>query len=408
MGNLRILVVSDIHMFDGEPSTSSPSWVSSRPRYQGATDNPLSGLVELLKGTLNEGKKIDWLLCPGDLADKHGQTVQGVAWSQLLEIRQKLQIRHLFGTVGNHDVDSRRIDGDALPADSIKSLSPNFPHGNAVNQTFHDQFWSNGIAKFYDKTRKSNLVVLNSSIYHGVEAAHVEEGNLKEDEWKRGKVRADSIEKLRCIARKAKGQRNILMLHHHISPTTALVSDSSVLANGSEIVDALTNSGKDWLVVHGHLHIPNLKTQASSSKLTVLSSGSAGGKTWQAANARTPDNQVHLIEFSADDVHKAKVYSWNWVQKMGWQLSKSVDHGLPHKCGFGGSFDRNAVVQHVSERLEQKPELSWQQLSETFPDINFTTPAEQTALFELLESNNYEINLNRLDGSPTAIRKAQQ
>src|SRR5262245_52253984 len=106
MRNFRILILSDLHMHQARPTDGiSPSYMSSRPEFSGPKVNPIQDAIDLLKKSKTE---IDWILCPGDICDRNDMVSAGIAWAQLENLRKRLHARRLIGTVGNHDVDSRR------------------------------------------------------------------------------------------------------------------------------------------------------------------------------------------------------------------------------------------------------------------------------------------------------------
>jgi metallophosphoesterase superfamily enzyme len=109
-------------MHQGRPNDgSSPSYLSCRPEYLSLKQNPIEDAVSVIKKL---GGAIDWLVCPGDLADKCDIVAQSAAWAQLEQLKRRLHARRLIGTVGNHDVDSRRADPARLPDEALRNLNP--------------------------------------------------------------------------------------------------------------------------------------------------------------------------------------------------------------------------------------------------------------------------------------------
>lgn len=389
-------------MFGGEPNPSSPSWVSAMPRFATEHRSPLKAL----KSLFSPSDEIDWLLCPGDLADRHNEVCQGVAWTALVDLKQSLHIRHLFATVGNHDVDSRHVDErQSLPTTAIRSLEPSFPHANATNENFANEFWANGFASHTEQNRDISLVVLNSSQFHGIDSGHIVDGQLVDQEWNRGRVSQEALARLRRFAIHTTTSRNILMLHHHVQPTDALGQDLSVLLESNEMLDYLANSQQDWVVLHGHLHIPMLYPSARGGEVTILSSGSAGGKTWTGNTGSTPNNQVHLLEFTDQPGIKASVLSWNWVNNVGWQPASSSEHGLPKITGFGASISTVQAVQEVGRLLEAEDEVEWTTVVERVPDLQFLKPSEFARLLDELENQGHELRYERGTEVPLVIRR---
>lgn len=405
MATFRVLIISDIHMFRGEPNIGSPSWVSAAPRFMTPNRSPLKALEKLFSPKDN----IDWILCPGDLADRHDEVCQGVAWQTLENLRKSLHIRHLFATVGNHDVDSRHVtDRHTLPTSAIRALQPHFPHSNARNERLKNEFWANGIAVHQEATRDMSLVILNSSEFHGIDSGQIQDGLLIEQEWNRGRVSPDAIEKLRVVINGTSTSRNILMLHHHLLRANALDLDTSVLINANDILEIASNSNKEWMILHGHLHIPMINSYVGSNEINILSSGSAGGKTWTGNTAQTPDNQVHLVEFSDEPAIKAIVHSWNWINTIGWQPANSSDHGLPRISGFGSGITTRHASDQIEDLFADRDELLWAEIAEAIPDIKYLRPSQLTELLDSMQRKGHYLLHSRGDTIPSVIRRANQ
>lgn len=400
----RILILSDIHMYDGAPSASGPSWVSSHAVHQNPRKNPLTGLPTLFDDT----PKIDWILCPGDLADKNNPTCQNLAWTRLEELRKKLHARHLFATVGNHDVDSRHVnERNDLPTDALRALTPAFPHINATNDSLRNEYWSYGITQHTEDDESASLIILNSCDFHGLDSGVIEDGKLKEQEWNRGKISNAAIDRLNDLVKKTKTRRNIILVHHHLDGTLAPERDYSVISNGHKILEAVDRSDHDWLVVHGHLHYPRLYQSVNLRTTSVLSSGALGGMTYKLKSGTSPDNQVHLIEYTDDKVAKAVIHSWNWVHEEGWQPASSFKHGLPTKTGFGSTTTVESLHRSIRAILDKTPEMAWADVVSAVPDVDFLTPDQHQRLCtELEQSGEIELLLSRRN--PTMVNRIRR
>jgi len=97
------------------------------------------------------------------------------AWEHLGEIQRKLRSPLLLPTVGNHDVDSRKIRAQD-PFDLPKSFHPEFPRPDPDDR---DMFWQRGF--YYASIRnKAAFLVLNTVIGHH-DNASAERGTFKLD-----------------------------------------------------------------------------------------------------------------------------------------------------------------------------------------------------------------------------------
>lgn len=143
---LNILIISDIHAFNGNPDDGeAPSYYSTWPQFQNSdVRNPFRTIHALLA---QENLSVDWILCPGDLADRADPTAQGLTWGALEKLRNDVQAKRLFGTAGNHDIDSRLAYDEVDIKGSLQSLSPVFP---GLGDSQCDFYWSRNFAIMED------------------------------------------------------------------------------------------------------------------------------------------------------------------------------------------------------------------------------------------------------------------
>src|ERR1700730_9074557 len=291
MASFRILVLSDLHMHQGVPTEgASPSYLSSRPDFAGPKVNPLRDATELMKKLR---AKIDWIVCPGDISDKNDIISARLACSGLEELKRRVHARKLIGTVGNHDVDSRREDAQQHPDDSLRNLQPRFP---STDERFFTRFWTNHYVIWKDKKADATLVVLNSCVLHGLAVPP-----NADPEHKRGYITEQILNNLSAELPTRLSNINILLMHHHIRQHPWLAGDESHAVNGPQLIERLRDTGVPWFVIHGHLHLPNLSyPDAGERAPIILSAGSLAAKTFPV-RGHTPRNQMYLIEFSYAD-----------------------------------------------------------------------------------------------------------
>ncbi|MGY2810775.1 metallophosphoesterase family protein [Bradyrhizobium sp. USDA 4506] len=280
----QILVLSDLHLHHGDNESGEPSYLSSLPRLASPTRNPLTGIPDLLKA---HDIRPDWILSPGDLGDKCDQLAQSEAWKLLETVRRKTHSRKLIGSVGNHDVDSRRNDDAGRPNDALLSLNPMFP---TTPKRESDRFWREGFVCIQDDLSDINLVVMNSCEFHGVTPA-----KGKKEEAARGRISTRTIDKFAASLGQKLRSRNILLLHHHIRQHPWLPNENSHLENGAALLEVLKQSGWQWLVIHGHQHLPNLSySEGGAIAPIVFSAGSLAAPT-TVIRSKRPRNQMYCI-----------------------------------------------------------------------------------------------------------------
>src|SRR5947207_1324879 len=91
---LRILVLSDLHAYTpSNEITQPPSFLLNSVAHAHEFPNPLACISELLS---LEQLEVDWILCPGDIADKADPNAQAFAWAQLDNLRHQVGAKLLL------------------------------------------------------------------------------------------------------------------------------------------------------------------------------------------------------------------------------------------------------------------------------------------------------------------------
>ena len=402
MDTLKILVLSDLHAHSNAPfEKDAPSLYSLQPRYQTPTHNPILACEDLLKG---QSDAIDWIVCPGDLGDRNDSIGKHYAWRELNRLKRKISASHLIATVGNHDLDSTRVDKGAVPDSDLRTLSPRFPIVGAGSNKLNADFWHKGfiIKKFaqFDTT----LCVLNTCAFHGVEGVP--------DERKRGRLPDEVLDQVQRNLRSTCSSLNILLMHHHAHRHPWILEDESHAVNGLRLVEALKESGSRWLVIHGHRHLPQLWYSGADRNSSIILSAGSPSATPYPVRGRTTRNQMHLITLdrrrsaATPEELYGTVHSWSWSQGVGWVAGNTSGDGLPAICGFGrmGGLDMLAAELKSLLTATSAPMIDWRTLSASQPQVNNLTPADFSALQDELQRRGLEILFDRY-GVPSSIQQ---
>ena len=176
----------------------------------------------------NEKIKVDWIICPGDIADKNDTISARVAWNNLEKLRSRIHARRLFGTVGNHDVDSRREEQEQRPDNSLRSLQPRFPFSE---ERFFNRFWTQHYVIWKDRKEEATLVVLNSCVLHGVAVPPD-----ADPQHLHGYITDNVLSKLFAELPRKLSKFNILLLHHHLKQHPWLQGEKSHAVNGPKLL----------------------------------------------------------------------------------------------------------------------------------------------------------------------------
>jgi 3',5'-cyclic AMP phosphodiesterase CpdA len=396
--NLSLLVISDPHAHSDDPVTSTASYYSTDIRFRSPALNPFSGIPDLIRG---EGLNVDWVVSPGDLGDKADSTAQQMAWKELQDIKNSLGAEALIGTTGNHDVDSRRARKEFDPKGALQSLLPTFPleigcyePGDSV---YADRFWSRNFVVIPFKTFDTTLVVINSSAFHGYSS----DVRKPPNEHLHGRLSPQTLDAIRESIRNVETAVNIVLLHHHVKPHPWIEDGGSVAKGGELLVELLKDSGKRWLIIHGHQHVPHLSyADASPFAPVVLSAGSVAAKTY-LVRGKHARNQIHHINLDPNDsgangVHLfGQVRSWTWSPHIGWTRAQR-DAGLPYICGFGFRKDLTEVRDQllgVASKAANKL-ARWDELLAAEPRLHNMMPEDHEGLIKIIKEKGGKVQFD--------------
>lgn len=400
--SLDILVISDLHAHSGDPNKgNAPSIYSTNSSYSSPDVNPLAGISALIKKSqLN----VDWILCPGDLSDKAELSAQKAAWEHLEKIRSEIGASHLIGTAGNHDIDSRRLLADFDPKGALQTLAPVFPIKEKCyepdDRVYADRFWSNNFVIVPFQKYDCSLVILNSCAFHGYSS----DAKKAPNEHLRGKLSPLTLSAIKIAIEKLTTRINILLVHHHPIKLPYVEEGNSVMVGGDKLLDVLKSTGKQWLLIHGHEHVPHIMyADASTFSPVILSSGSVAAKTWRVKGGQAR-NQIHHISIDLDNTEASgaqllgQMISWTWAYENGWQAARGIGI-IPHKCGFGYRFDPLGIRDWIAEEAKkQAPSLLlWENVIAAHPKLPFITPSDKEDLIKLVRSKGIKVECDDFD-----------
>jgi 3',5'-cyclic AMP phosphodiesterase CpdA len=352
---IRFAVFSDIHA--GVPSHSD-THVFAEPPASTPKENPLSDLPAFIR---TRGLAADWVLNPGDLANRANTGGQLYGWNRLDNIKSALGAGAVIGSVGNHDLETHSPTADS--AVILKNLSPAFP---TVDPFLNSSYWADG---FYLDDSNDNFRLLNINTCadfppHPGAIAALDEEQAYKLALDRGGV---SVERLHAIEARladlAWKPVNILLLHHHPieHQRRELLRDTyGPMANGTQLLEVLeTSSGPGrWLVIHGHKHLPDFDIDGpSGNSPMLLCAASVGGKLWPPVST-VARNQFHIVEFEIETVAglprtRGTVASYAWSFGEGWGVAYP-NTGLPASFGFGLLDDYRNLAAQVLTIFESK------------------------------------------------------
>jgi predicted phosphodiesterase len=396
--SLCFLVVSDLHAHPEDPKLSKDSYYSTQSIFSSPADNPLTGIAAVVK---KSGKCPDWIICPGDLGDRGNIVAQREAWEQLERIRVEIGAVKLIGAVGNHDIDSRRKLTDYDPKGTLQILSPEFPIRERCfednDRVYSDRHWSKNFVIIPFGEYDCNLLIINSCGFHGFASESQEASH----EHLHGKLSPLTLTAIKRELGDRRARLNILLVHHHPRKHPWIDDAGSVMAGGDKLIEALKETEQQWLIIHGHQHVPHLSyADATPYSPVILSAASVAAKTYPV-RGQYPRNQIHLVEIPVPSLETSgaqllgTVMSWSWAAQLGWQEA-GLSKGLPFRTGFGHHPDlialRNAVVDAI--KASAHGSLSWSKLSEIDPKIDFMVPDDHDGLLSYIKRKGVRITYN--------------
>jgi len=409
--NLNILVISDLHAHDGDPAKSaSPSYFSCNGLFSDGSVNPLKTIPDVIR---DAGLKVDWVVSPGDFGDKANPLTQAAAWQELERIRIAVDAERLIGTVGNHDVDSRRTFPDFDPKSSLQQLLPPFPLDlkcfDKNDNVYADRFWSRNFVVIPFDEFDCTLLIINSCAFHGFAS----DARKPPNEHLRGRIGPLTLKAIQDSLKGRKTRLNIALVHHHLVRHPRIDDGGSLMINAGLLIEVLKETGKQWLVIHGHQHTPFISYgDAAPLSPVILSAGSVSVKTHRTIGGQAR-NQFHHLHIDLDNMEKSGVEilgemtSWSWAFEYGWQKASS-DGGISFKSGFGYRPNAIEVRDKVKTAAKAKAPglLNWAEVLASHPRLKHMIAPDRQTLVKLLEADGVQVEVDKFD-NPTRLEWRQ-
>jgi predicted phosphodiesterase len=346
---LKILIVSDLHAFTPRadshtPSDNPPSFFVNSETESLRFPNPVELIPDVLK---SEGLTVDWILCPGDIADRADPDAQSFAWRHLVKLKKDVKARKLLGTAGNHDIDSRFKFSDFDPKSHLQTLTPAFP-----GPTVADRYW----ARNFHICEEGNvrLVNLNSAAFHGYHS----ENKDAPPEYLQGRVSTQTIDAIQKEIMIKQFDLNILLTHHHPFRNDDIYdTDYSEMQLGGKLIAMLSEqTNSSWLIIHGHQHYPALRYGPGAVFGPVIFSAGSATATLKSPLSAEAANQFYHLTLEAPGP-KTKNWSpcgviraWHWARRRQWEPSPS-EFNIPDGTGFGVRENVTTIADDLAKTV---------------------------------------------------------
>lgn len=388
---IRLAVVSDLHFRElGGGKGCLPAVATAGTGY-----DPVSKFLDLIK---QRGLSAHYVLCPGDITDKASPAAFHEGWRRLREIKEALGARHLIASTGNHEVDSRVLDpihdrhgNSELELDPVGLLQAvdDYPSSLWNGPDRKWVYWGRG----YEFIRDGSMLFLliNSSHFHATTRAN---------EFERGRIGTTSLTALRAeihLAVADPALKGFVAVLHH-PPVNHESLDFSLgrigMFNGAGLVEVLAESGRAWLVVHGHKHHGRMVlAQGSGYQPIVMAAASAGANLTASEHGLHARLQAYILELElpdnpAVDGARGTVEAFSWIEQQ-WVEATSSTKGIPNGSGFASPpVDPRALAKNVKEHMASHS-LSfakWPELVDAVPDLRHLMPGQLPQLKTICEA----------------------
>ncbi|PBB68015.1 hypothetical protein CK228_12840 [Mesorhizobium sp. WSM4312] len=379
---MKILILSDLHAYTPSPKiTRAPSFLVNSHMSSLGMPDMLTPIPELLD---EEGLDVDWIICPGDIADKAEPTAQEFAWRSLCELKKKTRARLLLATAGNHDVDSRLKYNDFDPKSSLQALLPPFP---GIDDKTSDTYWSRNFHIYTEGPVR--LLNLNSSAFHGYHSEEV--ADTSKSEYRHGRISEYTIQRIENALQGGNYPVNILLTHHHPFPNDKIYdSDYSSMIFGSRLVDRISQvTSSSWLIIHGHQHLPEVSYGPGKAHVPVVFSAGSFSASIEAPYASIAPNQFYHLTLATDSADTKNwspcgvVRAWHWELRHKWQRSP-LTFSIPYGSGFGCRAQPSVLAHQIASEVNGSPDplLEGKHLFSKIPELRYLL---QDSLHEVLK-----------------------
>ena len=118
---LRIAIISDMHAYDTVTGPAAPSHLNIHLKETENLQHPIIALLDLIE---RENIQVDLLVSAGDMAEKAQESGIRYAWKAIHRVKDALMASHVGAIPGNHDLDSRHLQGESDSHDSTSDQAP--------------------------------------------------------------------------------------------------------------------------------------------------------------------------------------------------------------------------------------------------------------------------------------------
>jgi predicted phosphodiesterase len=343
--------------------------------------HPIGALLKLIEDSNGE-IQADVLLVAGDWVNKISKQGMCSVWPMVKEVATKLGASLVSGTIGNHDVDSRRLHEEfSNPFHIAKTAHGDFP---ILSLEEREQFWNVGYCVLGHKDLR--ILIVNS--------VHDDEHNVDH-----GGIATEVINRIKeDLEGSDHKQFQVAIMHHHPHlHEDHYLGTYDVMENGSLLLQLLEDNKFD-LVIHGHKHYPKISYAAGSREsVSVMAAGSFSASL-SGHVATITRNLFHIIEMDDKEIidcgKHGIIKSWQFSSDDGWVKSMATAAGISHESGYGCRMLPKKLaedmIQQYASRSDGQILMPWAEMLAKVPILRYMTPGQQQALSLELKTLNYQ------------------
>jgi predicted phosphodiesterase len=367
---MRIGIISDLHCRHSASEAGINTNLFSDKLRKPANQHPVQSLIKYLE---SDPIKVDYLICPGDIADKTDQQGFITGWGYLEELSEYLEAKELLACLGNHDVDSRGKFNSYNTYDIPKRLKDNFPFKEKKHR---NEYYSDS----YTLVQRDDVVFFVFNSVHSHTNPKDAENSLITDEMLESIE--DDLKKLPEISYR------VAFTHHHPikhSNVGFKYKDIDVIEKGEKLLDLLEKYHFQ-VFIHGHKHEPRI---VRYNNLPVFASGSFS--SLQNLPETNSQNYFHVLTLHPHVV-KGTFENFEFTNILGWE--KACGTKIKYSFGFGAKLKPDEFSKSLDEFMISKSlrNLSYSDFISEFPDYDCFLPTEQEYINEILNST-YNISV---------------
>lgn len=377
----RFVVISDIHAVGRDSSGYVDESTVIETVLEPRAPEPFTRLGDVLSSMPHP---IDAITCCGDLTNRGG--IDGYIYGvrRLNELGERLDVRHILVTPGNHDMDILDRSGLANPHACVQSANIH-PRFTPVPLTAHRL--GNDLFEIYQPTDELIIVNLDTN-----------GPTPTETQGKYGIVTLETIQRLEAaLCDVDLPSALILLCHHHPYRHGDIdLADYSELHGAPELFEMMGRLEKSWFIFHGHKHQPRLAYARGGVVAPAIFAAGSFSRTLDKYLQGVARNQCYVVEIIRDTRLSAAHPPVGRFRSLEWASSKwvpsppTMQSGLPYSGGFGARRYPSVLAESVAALVKASPErrLNHSVVADQEAELRYLVPSDmQRMLRHLLDDH---------------------